>query len=780
MRKQFDELKCKLFIPAAILLLLIPGLLLSQQNQEIALLGLSVEGNEQTDGGLIIATSGLVVGETLSGEKIQRAIRRLWELDLFSDIRIVAEQVTPEGAYIQIQVEENPRLDYIDISGGDKIDKDEIEEAIDLLPGQVLRRSDPVRIKRKLSELAAEKGFLLADIKVEMHPSEIEGQSYLYIRINEGKKVKIEDLYFLGNEVFSDGKLRKQLDDTKRRNMWLLTTGEFKRGEYEKDLEELIEFYREHGYRDAQILDDVIWYSEDKKRMFIQIKIEEGNRYYFGDVHFSETELFSEETLKRQLLFSPGEVFNQKKYEVSIQERLGSLYYDQGYIYAEIQANEEPAGGDTLDIRININPGNQFDVRKINITGNTKTREKVIRRELVIKPGDTFNVSKLRRSMREVIILNFFSDVQPDVEDINDKQVDLWIDVEEKPTDQANVSAGYSEQDGVIGAIGFSAPNLFGTGQRLSLDWNFGQQYGSFSISYTEPWLFNTETLVGASLYNVRRRWAEGFSEDLIGGSLKLGRRFRWPDDYFYGNWIYRLERSKYYNFTESFRERNQTTIVEDDPRISSTLTQIITRDSRDFPEFPTSGSVSSLTTEIAGSVLGGEDAYHKHIFSMEWYTSFHPKVVLYNQLLYGFMGSLSDDPTAIPLLEYFYMGGSGLSLGTPLRGYEERTVGPQASSGVSALGGKAQIKFGTEFRVQLVDNPTIYGLAFAEAGDTWLEFENTDPFNLKRSVGLGIRLYMPLVGMIGLDYGFGVDYYDDTGQRRGQWKPHFQFGRQF
>jgi len=214
--------------------------------------------------------------------------------------------------------------------------------------------------------------------------------------------------------------------------------------------------------------------------------------------------------------------------------------------------------------------------------------------------------------------------------------------------------------------------------------------------------------------------------------------------------------------------------------RYSSSITQIITRDSRDFPEFPTSGSVASLTTELAGGVLSGNDAYQKHIFSVEWYTPLQSKFVLYNHFLYGFLAGFTENPTDIPLLEYFYMGGAGLSLGTPLRGYDERTVGPYSGSGGSALGGKSQLKVSAELRLQIIDNPTIYGLAFAEAGNTWLNFDQTDPFNLKRSVGLGIRLYMPLIGLIGLDYGYGIDYFDASGRRRGQWKPHFQFGRQF
>ncbi|MFH0764781.1 MAG: outer membrane protein assembly factor BamA [Calditrichota bacterium] len=752
--------------------------LAAQPERSLTLLGLTVEGNVHADAGLIIATSGLVVGEDLTGDKIQKAIRQLWELNIFADIKIAAERVISEGIYILIRVKEYPRLEVIEIEGGKKIGKEDLEKAVDLKKGQVIKSSDPVRLKRKLKKLAEEKGFLLADIKVEIRDGSAEDTKTLYIRITEGRKVRIEEIDFVGNEHFTDSKLRRQLKKTKQRA--LFRTGDFHQDKYQEDLKALIEFYREHGFRDTHVTADSMWYSENRKRMFLQINLEEGSQYYFGDITFTGGDLYTESELRRQILFRLGEVFNQRKYDISVRENLISLFYDQGYIYTQIQTNEIPAEGDTLDVYLTIEPGNQFSIRQINITGNTKTHEKVIRREFVLKPGDTFNVTKLRRSMRNVNILNYFSNVTPDLEDANDREIDLWVKVEEKPTDQANLSVGYSERDGAIGAIGFTAPNLFGIGQRLNLDWNFGQQYGSFSIGYTEPWFLDTETLVGVSLYDIRRRWVDGFSEKLLGGSLRLGRAFDWPDDYFRGDWSYRMERSRYYNFSDDFKTRNESSIVDGQIRISSSITQVITRDSRDFPEFPMNGSVVSLTTELAGGPLGGDDQYHKHVFSTEWYTPLGRKIVLYHQFLFGYLAGLTSSSNDIPLLEQFYMGGSGLSLGTPLRGYDDRMVGPPSSSGGSALGGKSQFKTGLELRMQLVDNPTIYGLAFAEGGNTWRAFIDTDPFNLRRSVGLGLRIYMPMIGLIGLDYGYGMDYFDSTGKRRGVWKPHFQFGRQF
>jgi outer membrane protein insertion porin family len=748
------------------------------QEPQLELLGLAVEGNTQADAGLIVATSGLVVGETLTGEKIQNAIRQLWKLNLFSDIKVAVERQTADGVYILIRVKENPRLEAIEIVGGKKLGKEELEKAVDLQKGQVVTPSDPTHLRRKLKRLADSKGYLLADFDIQVKEGSSDGYADLSVRIREGRKVKVKEILFDGNRAFSNKKLRKQMKSTKRKS--LFRSGEFKADKFDEDKTALMDFYRENGYRDANILADSIWYTEDLKRMYIVVSLEEGDRYYFGDVTFEGNRLFTDDELQRQLLFRAGDVFNQKRYDISIKERLSSLYYDKGYIYAQIIPMETPAGQDTVDVSIHIEPGNRFNVRNINITGNTKTNEKVIRREFVLKPGDTFDVSRLRRSIRDVAILNYFADVQPDVEDVSDKEVDLFVKVEERPTDQANVSAGYSERDGLIGALGFTAPNLFGTGQQLSVDWNFGSRYGSFSISYTEPWFLNTETSVGGSFYNMRRRWTDGFTEKLVGGSVSLGRRFAWPDDYFRGDWSYRVEHSKYGDLSDDLRSRvlSGATQLDTLARVSSSITQVISRDSRDFPEFPTQGSVLRLSTEVSGGLLSGDDRYHKHIFSVDWYTPIRPKLVLYNQMLIGYLDGFTRNPRDIPLLEYFYMGGAGLTLGTPLRGYDERTIGPSVSGTRTAAGGKSQFKVTGELRIQLVDNPTIYGLGFAEAGNTWRNFQQTDIFNLRRSAGLGIRLYMPMIGLIGLDYGYGMDA--DAGGHKPGWTPHFQFGRTF
>jgi outer membrane protein insertion porin family len=771
--------------PASIVLILclfLPVMLWAQQGS-VRVLGVSIEGNSLVDEGLIRANSGLVVGRTITGDDIQLAIRQLWQLNLFSSVDIFLEEQVATGGYFLIKVREYPRINTVHVTGNHNVKEDKILEKVDLYPGQVISPRKVFDIRKNLLQLYFEKGYTLAEVDCQPTDPDSSNRIDLHVSIQEGKKVKIKQITFTGNENFSDKKLRSKLKKTKQKS--LFRSGNFDQDKYKDDKDLLVEFYRQEGFRDAQVLDDSIHYSEDRRRMFIQIDVYEGPKYVFGDVEFQGNQLFGDEELRQELEFATGDVYSQKRFDAT-QERIGNLYYNKGYIYSQVTPTQIPVGENQVNIRYDIVEGNEFKVRRINFEGNTKTHEKVLRREFVLYPGDTFDVSKLRRSIRDVTILNYFANIVPDVQRVNDREVDLYVEVEEKSTDQANLSAGYSERDGFVGSVGFSLNNFSltnplrgGAGQQFNFDWNFGRVYRSFSIGFTEPWLFSTPTLLGVSFYDSRRGGENyGFDEDLIGGTLRIGRRFRWPDDYFRGDWVYRLEKVEYSNFTESFKASNPRNIEEDVPRLSSSLTQIITRDSRDNPEFPTTGSVNSYRIEVAGGPFGGDDQFHKHVFTSEWYNPVVWKLVLYTRMEMGFLDGLTSDSDDIPYIEHFFMGGSGLSLGSGLRGYDEREVGPQSAG--YAVGGKTLFKQTAELRFPIVTNPTIFGLAFAEAGNTWEYFSETSLFDLKRSAGLGIRLFMPFIGMIGLDYGYGFDYIDATGRRHGEWVPHFQFGRGF
>jgi outer membrane protein insertion porin family len=770
-------------------LLLLPALLLiavgiiSAQMRTVKINSIVVEGNHFSETSSIRQNSGLYVGMQATGDDFQKAVKQLWELQIFSDVKIYSPNPTTDAVDIIIRVQEYPKLRNVQISGNDEIDTDDIEDEINVYRGMSISSFKISKIKQTIKKMYEEEGFLLAVIDISTAPMDT-GYVNLVIDVAEGKEVQIEKIRFHDNEAIEDGDLRGAMEDTKEDRWW--RSADFNRQKFDADLERVVDYYREHGYRDAEVMRDSISYSEDKQDLYIDIWMYEGNKYYFGDISFSGNTIFTAQQLEFEVDIQRGDDFNQKKYTQAIGEKLQKLYYNQGYLFANIQPQETPVGVDTLNINFNITENHIVHVKEIVIRGNSKTNEKVLRREFKIHPGDVFNSSKLERSLRELMILNYFSNVLPNVEMIkdDDKHVNLDIEVAEKSTDMANMSAGYSQRDGLIGSLGltfnnFSMAHPFGggDGQRLAFDWQFGKYYRSISVSFTEPWLFNTPTLGGFSVFNTRvgGNYYYPWNRRDIGGSIHIGRRFRWPDNYFRGDWILRVANTRITDISEEYKqyypEYGDGTNIQ---QIS--VTQVYSRDSRDQPEFPTYGSVNSLSFQLSGGPLGGTADYTKTIFQSEWFVPLPFKFVLYTQMMYGFMKKLSPQ-SIIPFGEYFYLGGSGLGLGESLRGYDDGAVGPLTSSGRS-IGGKSLVKNSVELRIPIAPNPTIFGLLFMDAGNSWEKIPDTDPFDLKRSVGLGIRLFMPMVGIIGIDFGYGFDHINQFGKREGQWKYHFRFGR--
>jgi outer membrane protein insertion porin family len=741
---------------------------------KVRVLGLSIVGNTTTDAGLIRAHSGLAVGQEVSGDDIQTAIQQLWKLNLFSDIEIIEEREVADGVYMGIRVQEYPRLERIEVKGNRKLKGDDLNGLLLLTKGQVIQPRDLVQLRNRLKKKYDEMGYLVAEVDVKTYSSTETGRQIVEVQVREGKKVRVRRVEFAGNHAFKSRTLRGKLKNTKQKAF--LRSGEFKPDKLDEDRQSLTDFYRSHGYRDAEVLADSVRYSDDRRWIHVTFVLNEGRTYRYGRFSWSGNKLFAADELQAKMRVSPGDLYHGEKFQQSLAD-IGSKYYEKGYIYASVNSSERIREDSLVDVHLDVVEGGEFKVNRIFIEGNTKTKDQVIRRELVLFPGETFDVTKLQRSIREVTILNYFANITPDVVPINESQVDLYLKVEEKSTDQANVSAGYSQRDGFIGAIGFQMNNLLGNGQQFSLDWNFGKVYRSFSISFTEPWFRNRRTLVGFSFFDTHRGGDYyGFDEDIIGGTLRLGQRLRWPDDYFRVDYIYQLDRTQYSNFRADFT--NPRNLEENVPRVSSSLAQIITRDSRNNPEFPSLGSVVALRTELTGGPLGGDDQFGKLQLTGQWYVPVVGDLVLAANTETGVLDGLTRNPRDVPYLNYFFMGGAGLSLGTPLRGYDERQVGPQ--SGGYAVGGKTLFKQSFELRYPIVRNPMIFVLGFTEAGNVWRTFEDTNPTDLKRSVGLGIRLFMPFIGMIGLDYGMGLDYLDARGLRTTQWVPHFQFGRGF
>lgn len=754
-------------------------------DQTVKLLGLSVKGNVTANANIIKANSGLRIDQSLSLETIQKAIDRLWELGLFSDVNIVLERETANGVYLVIQVKEHPRLSKVVYKGNDKIKDKKFEEELNLIPGQVLDPQEIHANAKKMKQLYKDKNFLLAEITGETVPAENrENYVKLIYNIDEGKKVKIRDITFHGNKSISERKLRKQMEKVKEQRWWkLFQDVEYNQENYLTSQTNIINYYKNEGFRDAEIVRDSIYYNDERTRLFIDMWIDEGNKYEYGEFTWSGHTLYTEEELSRALGIDPGDQYNQEEFQAGV-ENIRSLYMDRGYLYFQITPQEVPVSENSVDVSFQIQENYQVDVRLINITGNMKTKEDVIRRELRIFPGDIFSRERLIRSQREIFILNYFSNVVPDVVPVDDKHVDLSVEVEEKQTDRANASIGYSERDGLLGSVGVEFNNFLGNGQQVVLNYQRGQFYQSFRFRFNEPWPFNRPNPVGFSVFYSDRGQLAGSTRQYYlpfditqrGGSVSVGHRFRWPDSYFRGNWSLYLDTKEYTNIEDSttFERINETGT---NPTRGVRLTQTLRRDSRDRPEFPTQGSRVSLTSALSGGPLGGNEEYHKHELQIEWFTPMFWKLVLYTNIETGALKGLQDN-SVIPYDEQFFMGGSGMVYGSALRGYPDRSVGPTFNG--YPLGGRALLKYSLELRFPISENPTLYGLGFFESGNTYLDVEHINPYDLKRSAGVGFRLFMPMLGILGFDFGYGFDSLDPGSTQPEGWQTHFIFGQPF
>lgn len=733
---------------------------------------IEVRGAARTDTVLILEASGLSPGQEVTLDKVQSAIRRLYALGLFKDVRIWADEDSG-GVSLTIEVEENPVLAEISFEGNEALKERELRKALHFTEGQVVSYKVIHDGQMSLKELYEDEGYLSADVKAVVTPAG-KGRVRLTYLIDEGKKVKVKRINFIGNEAFEDGKLKK-LMKTKEARWW--RKGEFKEEVYRTDLDKVLQFYRNHGYRDAQVVRDSIYYDSSKRNLFVDIYLKEGPQYYFGKVTWEGNKALTDEQLKALLDVKEGEVYDEGKYE-HIYQSLLSAYQEKGYISASVDI-QESLRGDTLDVHFVVQEGRPSRVHRIMIAGNRKTKDKVILRELVLVPGQVFRRSDLEGSIRNLYMLNYFSSVTPEPKFLEDGDVDLLIRVKEKPTGRASVGLGYSEQYKLIGTIGLMVPNLFGNGQQLDLTCDLGRRREVLRFDFTEPWLFDTPTSLSLDVYHIYDKSYTDFHEKRTGLSLRLGRRLSWLDEYsrLYGR--YRLEEVDYpyiapdsvYTDPYGLRERSW-------PERASSMGLTFLRDSRDLPEFPTKGSILSLSGEWAGGLLRGGEAYQKYELDGEVFVPTFWKFVFVLRGRAGFVDELGKKGY-IPFGERFMPG--GVSWDGIIRGYDDRSVVPYEDG--KPMGGKTTLILNLEYQFPIVEGQ-LYGLLFADAGNSWRDWRDTYPLKLKRSIGFGIRLVMPPMGTIGFDFGYRLDEVrDDRGkvlQPKGKWNTHFQLGRQF
>ena len=777
--------------------------------QEVTLLGVEVDGNKLASETMIRYTAGLRQNEVINVADFSRAVKRLWQLGLFEDVQIKIDQETSDGFFITIHVQETPILGTVRYKGNKKLKDKQLQDELEFYRGQRIKPHVLVESITKLKDFYAEDGFLLAEVeatlvdpegKIDDSKSDKDKQKReltkdILFTIKENDKVKINIIRFQGNESYSGFRLRRVLKETKQQRWYLFWRSYFDGKKFDEDKLALETFYRNNGYRDFAILSDTTAVNDEQKRMDIVISVIEGPRYRYRNFSWDGNTLFNTEILNRALNLKRGDYFNEEEFNAAVYNNMQGLYMDRGYIYSRVDPQFTPVGEDSLDIHFPIVENHQVNVRNIYITGNDHTHENVIRRELSIFPGDIFNREMLIRSQRNLLRLNYFSNVVPDVAPVDEDEVDLEIAVEEKSADRANANIGYSGVYGLSGGVGVEFANFRGLGQQFMISYNIGSRYNfyssqptsqfkSFSISFVDPMIFDTPNRVGASFYSTFRGQGTSYyfplDLQMLGGSVQWGRRFKWPDDYFRGYWVLRTMKKTY----EGTQEELDQYVKGFSSTLGNSITQVVTRDNRDHHEFPTRGSKFTWESTLSGKMLGGNEDFFKHVLNFEWFSPTFWKFVLMSSFKIGVIQPLEDldnQRSIIPFDEKFIMGGNGMPYGNMLRGYPDNSISP------GPTGGNVLLRSVTEFRVPISENPVIYGLLFAEMGNVWNTVNMTETFDvprdgaftLKRSAGIGIRFYMPMMGVLGFDMGYGFDVIDNTGEKPG-WNYTIIFGNVF
>ncbi len=775
-----------------IILFLCGGLtILTAQTQpkKYVIAGISVEGNKFSDAQTIISLSGLRAGDQITipnDNKINTAIKTLWARKQFSDVKILIDKITPMGVFLLIKVKENPRLKQIIIQNNDELSDEEAKEAIGKVHGDIITPYEAYKAEKKLKEKYAEEGLVFA--KVDAKLTDIDSNNYtnLDVEVEEGVEYHVNSITIEGNKFFDDDDIIDAFEETKTKSWYeVWKSSKFDINKYQEDKELLLKFYRNNGFRDVEIVRDTLIYNEEKETVDIIIEIIEGPRLFVRNIEFVGNTKYPTEVLKARLGIRHGDPYNLEKLEKNLngneeQTDANSLYMNNGYLFARMVPEEIRIPPDSVDLKIHVSEGDRVTIRKVIIKGNTKTKDKVIRRELFTRPGDFFNRGAIIRSVRALGMLNYFNPeaLRPDVKMVDNTKVDVVYQVEERSTDTFNASIGFAGYYGFTGSIGFSFNNFSllepfrgGGGQMLNFTWEFGQasRYQNFSIGFTEPWLLDEPTTVGFSIYDSKINY--GYSLRRTGGSINLGRRFRWPDDYFRGDLNLRFQRNDVQNSYDQRYYRNGLSI-------EATTGFTLSRLNLDNLYFPTEGSKFVWSTSFAMGAIGiGNIDYVKSTLRLEMNQPLIKinglnKVMLHIGTYQGFITGIKSDSMITPV-ELFYMGGNGLG-GiniTPLRGYQDQSVGPY-------YGGRVISHYYTELRFAMTQDPMpIFIYAFAEAGNVWHSLKYADPFSLKRSAGFGVRMLLNPIGIIGFSYGFGFDKNDRTGKISG-WRFLFHFGQ--
>ncbi len=810
--------------------------------------GITVSGAEFANENVIIMLSQLDLGTKIKvpGDAVTGAIRKLWDQGLFESIRITATKIQGNKIFLDINLKERPRLSKFSFDGIRKAEADDIREKINLSRGDVVTDHLLIRTINIIEEHYASKGFLNADITIkEKSNKKVDNFEDLTIFIKKNKKVKIGQINFLGNEVLTDAKLSSTMKETKERGTFnplnpfgfllidvlldivtfqfdkvqddianygsrnfqvnIMKSSKFIEASFQDDLNLIVQKYNKMGYRDAHIISDSV-YKINNSNIGIDIKLEEGGKYYFRKIDWIGNTIYTSEFLTRILGIRKGDVYNKELLETNISYNpmgfdISSLYMDNGYLFFSAVPVEVYVGNDSIDLEIRIFEGKQARINKVTIKGNEKTNDHVVIRELRTIPGQLFSRSDIIRSTRELANLQYFNaeTIQPDVKpNAAEGTVDVEYVVEETSADQIELSGGWG-YGRIMGTVGlkfnnFSLNNFFkkdawrpipsGDGQKLALRFQtYGRDYMSWSVSFTEPWLGGKKPNALTvsyfhSLYTNRLPKSDtNFASFIIDGvTVGIGKRLTWPDDFFTLYQGVNFQRYKLHNYSTIFPIGEGTGTYHN---INYEIN--LGRNSISQPIYPRSGSDISLGLELTPpyslfsdrdySQLGDNEKYkwieyHKWKAKAYWYFELLDKLVLATKFRFGYLGYYNSDVGTTPF-ERFYLGGDGLSgmnnfdgreiIG--MRGYTNESITPLYYKDKN-IGGTVFTRYTLELRYPISLNPssTIYGQVFFEAGNSWLGSYNFDPFNLKRAAGVGLRVFLPMFGMLGLDWAYGFD----------------------
>ena len=849
---------------------------------------IQVKGNKAFDPAIVISVSGLAVGDEVTipgGDNFAKAISKLWTQNMFTNINIYITKLEGENIWVEIDAVERPMLSDFKFRNVRKSEADELKDKVGLFKTRVVTDNMKLSAKENIIKFYIEKGFQGAAVEIEEVPDPANADKViLNFNITKGNKVRISDIHFFGNSAVRELQLKKKLKGVKEASRltlfpdsvvspygeisqltfkefiqekdylkpskikdfldpWfrfkLFSSAKFNEKKYIEDKEKILEYYNSLGYRDADIIADTQYY-DHKGRLNISLKVSEGRKYYFGNMTWKGNTKYPDSILNMLLRIKKGETYNLEVLNKRLGKQLSpeggdisSLYMDDGYLFFSVNPVETSVYNDTIDHEVRITEGPQATIKNVNISGNDKTKEYVIRRELRTVPGEKFSRSDLIRSQREIINLGYFNQeklgMQP-VPNSDDGTVDINYSVEEKSSDQLELSAGWGGGIGLTGTLGvtfnnFSIKNIWkktawdplptGDGQKLSLRYQSnGRFFRSFNFTFTEPWLggkkrnsfsinvFNTKF---SNAYNpltglFDRRYADSSFLTTSGATIALGKQLRWPDDFFslVTSFSYIQYKARNYAIFPSF-----STGVSNNFNLKIALQ----RTSIDQPIFPKSGSnfLLSGTFTPPWSYIRGVNKtdifklveYHKWRLNAEWFVPIGKpagedksrQFVLRMAAKYGFIGRYNQNVPISPF-ERFQVGDAGLTNNFGVLGYDiiahrgypvydnsDPTINPDKQNATNFF--TIFNKYSLEMRYPFVTNPssTIYGLAFYEAANGWFSFKEWNPFRLRRSMGVGVRFFLPMFGLLGFDYGIGLDRITATGRLRDASRFTFMLG---